>query len=279
MARIRDTIPEFEGFAKKAFLESPVVRQRLWEDEYRAAHPDVFASFFAEHGSEAGIPAVTRELSHVRKVAAEAAGALPELIEKVEPAVRDDLGMTDAEPPLHVLMVGTFSANAFVARLGSDVAVLHCLEWFSDRETGQVLIAHEDTHAWHEIALGDPPPADDLAWLAVYEGLAVQTSKAVVPDRPEDDYFWYGVAGFEDWLPWCRDNRDVLRERFQEALDWEDQPRAVEAFFGSGFVEDHWRTGFFLADELVANADHSRAELAELTVDEGRTLVREYFGK
>lgn len=279
MPRIRDTSPEFERFAKKAFLESPVVRQRLWQEEYRAAHPDVFEAFFASHGSERGISAVTRELSHVRKIASEAASALPELIENVEPAVRDQLGMAEGQPPLHVLMVGTFSANAFVVRLDSDVAVLHCLEWFSGPDVGQVLIAHEDTHAWHETALGDPPPADDLAWLALYEGLAVQTSKVVVPDRPEDDYFWYGVAGFEDWLPWCRENRDALRERFQEALDWEDQPQAVEAFFGSGFVEDHWRTGFFLADELVANAGHSLADLAKLSVDEGRALVRETFGK
>lgn len=275
MPRIRDTSPEFERFAKKAFLESPVVRQRIWGEEYRAAHPDVFAAFFAGHGSDQGVPAVARELSHVRKIAAEAASTMTGLIEDVEPAVRDQLAMDDVEPPLHVLMVGTFSANAFVARLDGDVAVLHCLEWFSGPETARVLIAHEDAHAWHETALGHSPPAQDPAWLALYEGLAVRTSKAVVPDRPEEDHFWYGVAGFEDWLPWCRENRDTLRERFREALDWEDQAQATEAFFGSGFVEDHWRTGFFLADDLIAGIDRPLADLARLSVEDGKQLVRE----
>lgn len=279
MPRIRDTSPEFDSYARKAFLESPVVRQKLWEDEYQSAHPDVFEAFFAGHGEQEGVAAVARELSNVRKVASEAAASMPGLIEEVEPKVRDLLGMSEEDAPQHVLMVGTFSANAFVARLEGDVAVLHCLEWFSEPETARVLIAHEDTHAWHERALGEQPPAEDLAWLAFYEGLAVRSSKAAVPDRPEDDYFWYGVAGFEDWLPWCQENREALRERFRDAVDWEDQAQAVEAFFGSGFVEDHWRTGFFLADELIAGMDRSLAELARLGVEEGRAAVRDALGQ
>lgn len=274
MALIRNTIPDFQRFASRALSEDEGTRQRLWDELYRAVNPDVFATFFAGHGSRDGIPALARRLRGVRGRVQEAVSVLPQIIEEVEPQVRRTLMMDEAPEPLHVLMVGSFSANAFVDRLSDDVAVFHCLEWFAGAEPTRVLVAHEDTHAWHEIALG-PTPDRDSSWTAFSEGLAIAVSRAVVPGRPEDEYFWYGIAGFEDWLPWCREHHDLLRQRFREHLDddW-----ALEAFFGGGLIEDRWRVGFFLADELVRELDLPLPELVSMSVEEGRQAIRSTLG-
>lgn len=275
MARIIDTIPDFVDLARAAFLQDRVTRADLWDKRYRARHPEVFDAFFDGHGDPGQVAAVTHKLSDVRKVAEQAAPVVTGLIEEVEPAVRDALGLAEATEPLHVLMVGTFSANACVVHIGDDVAVLHCLEWFGDADTARVLVAHEDTHAWHETILGRRFP-EDPAWTAFSEGLAVQVSRTVAPGRPDLDYFWYGVAGFEEWLPWCEENRDVLLDRFADVLDDEE---ATEVFFGAGFVEGHWRVGFYLADQIVGSLDTAPADLARMSIDEGRAAVRDALGR
>lgn len=271
--RVLDTIPTFESFAKKAFLEPPVVRSDLWRKRYEAAYPEVLAALAAESG-ELSVPAVVRHLSHVRKLAQRASEVMPGLIDEVEPLVRETLDVPEDPRPLHVLLVGTFAANALVVPIGDDVAVLHCVEWFSGPAPASVLIAHEDTHAWHRLTI-EWPETDDLAWRAFNEGLAVQASREAVPDRPEEEYFWYGVEGFENWLPWCRENRDVLLEHFKDALD---DAEALEAFFGAGFVEGHWRVGFFVADELINRLDTPLRDLVRLKPDDARAAIREALG-
>ncbi|MEX2619781.1 MAG: hypothetical protein WD250_06140 [Egibacteraceae bacterium] len=272
MARILDTIPDFVALAKAAFLEDRATRGYLWDERYRSRHPEVFAVFFDGHGDADQVPAVTHKLTDVRRVVEPAAPIVTRLIEEVEPAVRDTLGLAGLPEPMHVLMVGTFSTNAAVVRLDGEVAVLHCLEWFGEPDTQRVLVAHEDTHAWHETLLGQAPPTD-LAWTAFAEGLAIQVSRAVAPDRPEADYFWYGVAGFEEWLPWCRENQDLVLQRFGKALD-EDEQEATEMFFGAGFIDDQWRVGFYVADALVASLDAGVDELVRLSVEDGREAIR-----
>lgn len=271
--RVLDTIPAFETFAKKAFLEPPVVRADLWRRHYEAAHPEVLGALAAESG-DVSVPAVVRHMSHVRKLAQRASEVMPELIGEVEPVVRDVLDAPEDPRPLHVLVVGGFAANALVTQIDDDVAVLHCVEWFSGPEPASVLIAHEDTHAWHRLVT-PWPETDDLVWRAFTEGLAVHVSRQAVPDCSENEYFWYGVEGFENWLPWCRDNRDLLLERFKDALDDED---ALEAFFGAGFVEGHWRVGFFVADELVSQLEMAPRDLVRLKPDDARTAIREALG-
>lgn len=272
MARILDTIPDFVALSRAAFLEDRATRGYLWDERYRARHPAVFAAFFdGGYGDADQVPAVTHKLSDVRKTVEEAAPIVASLIEEVEPAVRDTLEVNDQPEPLHVLMVGTFSTNACVAPVDGSPAVLHCLEWFSEAETARVLVAHEDTHAWHEMVLGERPP-EDAAWTAFSEGLAVQVSRAVAPGRPEEDYFWYGVKGFEDWLPWCQDNHDLLMDSFAKGLD---DDGATEAFFGAGFVEHQWRVGFYIADHLVGTLGRDLSDLVRMSVDEGRQAIRD----
>lgn len=295
-ARILDTIPDFEKFARKAGLESPVIREQLWSDLYRNKHPEVFEAFFAEQSGREGMHALVRELSKIRVRVKEAAEVMSGLINEVEPAVRQTLGLGGSEAgagaaesggaageeetlagervqtsPLHILMVGTFSTNGFAGRLGDEIAVYHCLEWFSGAEPTRVLIAHEDTHAWHQLKLGQKPP-EDPAWTAFSEGLAIQVSRRVVADRPEYDYFWYGVPGFEEWLDECRKDEAKLLSRFKESLNTE---HATDAFFGGGFVERKWRTGYFLADLLVGKMDRPINELAAMTIEEGRRAIKE----
>lgn len=274
MARIVDTTPTFDRFASAAFLQAPVMREQLWAERYEGAHPEVFEAFYAVQGrSDRGNPLV-RELSRVRQQAAEGSVATKAVIEEVEPAVGHALGVPPSPSPIHVLMVGQFNANALVGRLGGEVALFHCLEWFQSEDSSRVLVAHEDAHAWHEIALGEVP-SDDPAWMAFSEGMAIQASRTVVPGRPDDHYFWYGHAGFEEWLPWCREHRDQVLELFRAALD---EPDATESFFGGGLVEGRWRVGYFVADEVVKGLDRPLPELAAMSVDEARAAVREQLG-
>jgi hypothetical protein len=271
VARILDTTPAFEAYARTAFLESTAVREQQWQDRYEGAHAEVFESFYAKEPATDGRKALVRELSSLRQRVGEAAPALTGIVEEVDRQVKAALGVTAASAPVHVLIVGPSSTNAVVGRLGDDVALFHCLEWFRSPDGARVLAAHEDAHAWHEIALGEEPPTDDVAWMAFSEGMAIHASRAVVPGRPEDDYFWFGYDGFEDWLAWCQERRDELVRRFGEALD---DPAAVDTFFGAGLVEGRWRVGYFVADEVVKGLGRTLPELAAMSVAEGREAVR-----
>lgn len=272
MARILDILPSFEEFARKIFVDSPIVRESKWKDLYETANAEVFEAFYAGQADTAGRSAIVRELTLVRDRVREGGPVLHRLIEEVEPAVRDTLGLAATPDPLHVLLVGPYSVNVLVTPMGDDVAVFHCLEWFQSEEGSRVLVAHEDAHAWHRIVLGPVPPADDAAWTAFSEGLATRVSRVVVPDRPEADYFWFGHEGFEDWLPWCQEHRRDLLTRFRDELDQAD---TAATFFGSGLVEKRWRVGYYVADQVVAAIDRPLPELVALSVDEARAAVRD----
>jgi hypothetical protein len=173
-------------------------------------------------------------------------------------------------------MVGTFTTNAAVGRLNDEVTVFHCLEWFQTAAGARILVAHETTHAWHELALGVKPPEDDAAWLAFYEGLAIAASREVVPGRPDLEYYWYGHEDVETWLDFCQERHDDLLEHFRASLD---APETVETYFGGGMIQGQWRVGFYLADELVRSLNRPLPELVAMSVDEGRQAIREALGK
>lgn len=275
MARVLDTIPTFEAFARKAFLESPYIRESLWEEHYEQAYPAVFEAFYSVVPPGDGRTALARELSAVRKRAKTAAPIMESLINEVEPTVAEALGVAPATWPRHVLMVGSMAASAVVGRVDDEVALFHCLEWFHTTEGARVMVAHEDAHALHAIAL-DEPLAEDAAWTAFYEGVAIEASRIAVSGRAEEDYFWYGHDEFGEWLPWCRAHRDLLIERFRDSLE---EPGAADTFFGAGLVEGQWRTGFFLADMLVNGLGLPLPELAAMSESEGRAAIREALGR
>lgn len=270
MARILDTIPEFEAYARRAGLESRVVRETLWRQMYEGAHQKIFNAFFDGPGSRDGLPALVRELARVRERARDAVSVVSAAIEEIDSAVAKQIGAAEAEPPLHILMVGTFTANAAVGRIDDDLVVFHCLEWYQTPEGARVLAAHEATHAWHERRVA-PPEDEDVPWLLLSEGLAIHASRAVVPGRPDHEYFWYGHPGFDDWLQWCRDHRTELWRTLQKSLD---DPEAADVMFGSGRIDGRWRVGFWLADEVVARLDRPLDDIASLEPDEARAAVR-----
>jgi hypothetical protein len=269
--RILDTLPAFDDYARKAFVDTPVMREMRWRELYESAHPEVFKAFYDDSAVQEGRSAVVRELTLVRERAREGGPVLHQAIEELEPAVRQVMGVAPTPDPLHVLMVGSYSVNVLVGRMGDDVTLFHCLEWFQSEEGTRVLVAHEDAHAWHQIVLGTRPPEADAAWMAFSEGLATVVSREVVPGRPDDDYYWFGHEGFDDWLPWCREHRGELLARFRDELDAEG---TAESWFGSGLVEKRWRLGYYLADELVRGMDRPLPELVALSVDEARAAVR-----
>ena len=269
-----DTLADFESYARKAALATPFLREEMWKDKYEKAHPDVFKAFYATHGSPTGRAAIVRELSRVRTRLDEAAPVVRDAIKDVDDRMPQLLGVPSDPSPLHVLMVGTFTTNAAVGRLNDDIAVFHCLEWFQTPEGERVLVAHETTHAWHELALGAAPP-DDAAWMAFSEGLAIAASRELVPDRPELEYYWYGHGDVEHWLDFCRDNHDRLMDHFAASID---VPETVETYFGGGMIEGQWRVGFYLADELVKDLGKSLPQLAAMSVDDGRAAIRSALG-
>ncbi|MGH9077662.1 MAG: hypothetical protein ACRDY0_09470 [Acidimicrobiales bacterium] len=274
MPRILDTTPSFEAFARKAFLESPYVREKLWEERYEGAHPEVFEAFYSEEPSVAGRSALVRDLTALRELAGPAAAVMATLVTEVEPRVARALGMAEGPRPGHVLLVGPMSASAVVGQMGEEITLFHCVEWFKTEPGARILVAHEDTHAFHQLRVSHPVPTD-LAWTAFYEGVALRASREVLPGRAEQDYYWYGYAGFDDWLPWCRDHAGDLLARFGDAID---DPAGAETFFGAGLVDGQWRVGFYVADLLVGRIGRTLPELVAMTVDEGRAAVLDALG-
>ena len=229
----------------------------------------------ATGGEQGGMAAMVRELSEIRKRVKDAVPIMTDMIEEIDPGLADLLGLAPDPSPVHVLMVGTFTTNSVVGRLGDDVAVFHCLEWFQSPEGTRVLVAHEGSHGWHEIALeqaGQTAPDDDMAWMVFSEGLATQISRAAVPDAPEIDYFWYGHPEAQDWLPWCKQHIEELRKHVRASLYI---PEALETFFGGGVVDGKWLVGYYLADRVVADLGKSLPELVAMSVDDARAAVRE----
>jgi len=275
MPRLVDTTPAFDTFARKVALHTPLQRDRQWHELYESQFPEVFEAFNAEYGSAEGRTALTRELSNVRERVVDAAPVVRAHIEAIDPALARALEIPLEPSPLHVLLVGSFMTNAAVSRVGDDVAVFHCLEWFQSPEGAKVLVAHESTHAWCELATGEIFPDDDAAALAFTEGVAIEASRQLAPGQPDQDYFWYGHPDVDDWLPWCREHRDQLVDAFASGLD---DPATIEAFFGGGFVESKWRVGYFVADEVVRHLGLPLPELAHMTVAEGKAAVRAALG-
>ena len=268
-------MPAFEAFARKAGLESPLGRELAWKKTYQASNSDVFLAFDETvPTSDGGLQALVKELSNVRTRVREATPLMTEIVEEVDPKLPEILGVPPEPAPVHVLMVGAFATNSAVGRLGDDVAVFHCLEWFQSAEGTKVLVAHEGAHAWHQLAMdraGQDPPDEDLAWMLFSEGLATQVSRAAVPEAPEIDYFWYGHPEAQGWLPWCEQHVEELRKHLRASLDI---PEAVDTFFGAGLVDGKWRVGYYVADQLVASLGMSLPELAALRVDDARAAVR-----
>jgi hypothetical protein len=234
----------------------------------------VFKGFAdATGGTTDGLAAMVRQFSEVRQRVKEAAPLLTLMIDEVDPAVARVMAVDTDPAPLHVLMVGTFATPSTVGRVGDDVAVFHCLEWFQTSDGTRVLVAHEDTHAWHQITLNEKneqAPDDDLAWMIFTEGFATRVSRAVVPDAAEIDYFWYGHPESQGWLEWCQEHVEELRKHMRASLDI---PEAIETFFGAGLVDGKWRVGHYLADQLVGSLGASLPELAAMSVQEARAAV------
>ncbi|MGH9278742.1 MAG: hypothetical protein ACRD12_11660 [Acidimicrobiales bacterium] len=271
MPRILDTLSGFEVFARKAGLENPMTREVLWKDVYENAYPEVFEGFYAAVPDPQPPTGVVRELSRVRERVEEGAPVVRQAITDAEKAMPAVLGRPAEPSPRHVLMVGTLTTNAAVGRIGDDVAVFHCLEWFQSPEGAQVLAAHETTHGWHEIALGAKPPAD-AAWTAFSEGLAIAASRQLMPGRPDLEYYWFGHGEVDTWLEFCQERYGDLVEHFRASLDASE---TVETYFGSGLIQGQWRVGFYLADKLVASLGRPLPELVTLSVDEGRQAIRD----
>lgn len=272
MPDILDTIPAFEEFAREAALESPVFREKLWRQRYEEAHAEAFEGYYATQTSRSRPTRMVRELAAVRRRVEGYAPVLRQAIEDVDAVVRDLLDAPTGAAPLHVLMVGNGATNAIVGRLAGRVAVYHCLEWTQPAVAAKVLTAHEVTHAWQQLLLRSDGPGDaDLAWLVYCEGLAIQTSRMAVPERPEQEYFWYGLSGFEAWPDWCRSRRAQLRTRLLAGLD--GSAEAVQMFTGQ-VADEPSRTGYFIADDLVGALGRPLAQLARMAPAEARSVVR-----
>ena len=271
MPKIIDTSKTFDAFAASVEMETPLIREMRWRDSYEAEYPDVFAAFYTAQGSRDRPAGMLHNVSRVRMHVQQAATALPAIVEEIDAAVGQALGFEPDEGPVHVLLVGTAGANAVVGRLGDDVAVFHSLEWYQAPEPARVAAAHETAHGWHELHLTGPQPLDNAGWPVFEEGLAVHTSRAVVPGRPEEEYFWYGLEGFEGWAQWCVDNRQKLRHRLHHALS---DASKLGDMFGSGTVGGHHRTGYHLADALIAEMNRPLPELARLAPEDAAEAIR-----
>jgi hypothetical protein len=127
MAHIIDTAGDFEEYARRAALKGMVDRELLWRQLYEGGRPELFEAFRASPGVGEDRHALVRDLSSLREQARRAAPVVRQMVQEVEPAVAEALGLPPDPAPVHVLLVGNASINAVVGRLDGDVALFHCL--------------------------------------------------------------------------------------------------------------------------------------------------------
>lgn len=170
---------------------------------------------------------------------------------KVESAFREIktlLGNNSEIPFVIVFFVSAFDNNAFVAPYDEYKSML-CLP--IEGHLSDIVIAHELTHIIHgEQASLEMSWERPIAEMVLQEGLALQVSKYLVPDKKDEAYFGMGQEG--GWLQSCHNHRTKILHGIIPYLP-ESNREAVDKFtFGTG-TSGHQREAYYVGWEFVAS--------------------------
>lgn len=131
----------------------------------------------------------------------------------------------DREPVEAYLLVGFFSPEAFLLRIGKKAVVVFGLERYRDFSHLDVFYAHELAHLLIERKKIAVPQEKKAHWYLLTEGMACWFSSRVLPEHPLTDHVFLSRGR----LNWCWQNLPLLRKIFRRYQEDERKIRELES--------------------------------------------------
>lgn len=170
-----------------------------------------------------------------------------------------------------VLFVGNFENNAFAFTM-NDMSRVHFP--VETAEYRKVAMAHEFAHVVHERLCGVGGYVIPIAVLAMKEGIAMHTSKAVVPGEPDGVY----TSMIEPaWLDRCGAKHGAILDGIAPFLTEASEEAMWRFTMGTGTageVREVYYVGWHVVDHLLRQG-RTLAELARLQEGEIIAVVQE----
>ncbi len=142
---VRSTIPDY-----LRLLEAPEgeARRAAWVDDYEAAHPAVFATYYQSWGNPDGRAAAADAVTSLAPVIPGREARARSLVER---AGHDlvDIAVLDRPQIPAVLLVGGHTSNGWVADIEGISSLFLALEFLGEPPLDDVLVVHEAVHLGH----------------------------------------------------------------------------------------------------------------------------------
>lgn len=252
LAGVRKLISTVDEYRALASIEDRQRRREAWVDEYEAAHPDVFTTYYSAWGDR-----------DRREAAADGAPRLVETIVAREARMRSVLAVLEdrmaragvgVEGLQTVLLVGVSTSNGWAAISSGVPSLFLALELLTDGPGDEVLAVHEAIHAVHQGRVRDVEAVPETVAFALYcEGLAVAASRLAVPGLADSQYLWFDAA-HADWVHECESHSHGIRSFVADHLDSpEDDPAVAGVFLNRPIDGLPTRCGYWLGDQMISD--------------------------
>lgn len=170
-----------------------------------------------------------------------------------------------------LLFVGNFENNAFAFTMNGVARVHFPVETDDYR---RIIMAHEFTHVVHEHLCGVGGYVTPIGVLAMKEGLALHTSKAVVPGEPDEHY----VSCTDlPWLDRCVAKHQEILAGIQPFLTEASEAAMWRFTMGTGTTgeaREVYYVGWRAVEHLLSQG-RTLGELARLKESEMIAVVQE----
>jgi hypothetical protein len=254
---ILDTFPEFEMYWRKYKDVTIETQIEAWASEYMQSWPHLFAKLTKQYKSEGEewkkvakervFPYLGTNLLKIRR-------ARKALLSESKKTIRNVQRRAKSSFPIDIIIyvgigLGAGWATSYLGRPALLFGLENIAEeGWTDKSEVIGLVRHELGHLFHSFwreragkRFGSGP-----LWDLYTEGFADRFENSAQSDRKthmsKDD------EG-EEWLEWCRNNRQWLASEFLTRLNKKGDMRM---FFGSWYqIHGYGQTGYFIGSELV----------------------------
>jgi hypothetical protein len=276
---IIDTFPAFLSFWESARRESLDAQLDGWANTYLAPWPELLEKQKRDYSDE-GYD--WRQIAEERVIPFWAerlplmTRAHENLLEVCTPVYKRARKALDfREELLFVVYVGIGCGAGWATTYQSKAAILLGLENIAEEgwEEADVLrglVAHEIGHVWHFERRAQAGLAKRSGpWWDLYTEGVAQRCEHVTVGRDT----WHMAAKHEDWLSWCRGEKQWLSNEFLRVVDAGGEARQ---FFGSWFdIRGYKQTGYFLGHEAVRQLEGEMALQQIALLEDVETAIRD----
>ncbi len=276
MAMLTSTVDDYVAMAQ---IADSAARRHAWVEQYEAAHPEVFETYYKHWGK-----------AENRERAADGAPDLAPVIQDRERRVRRLLSETEME--LHtqgliddgidtVLLVGGHTSNGWVTEFRGRPTLFLALEFLPDPPFDQILALYEGMHVVHHrlADLGAWPETIGAALFA--EGFAVAATRQLALDLKDSAYLWFD-DDHESWVQQCCTDSKAIRSFALNSFDQPDRDDRSRGLFTQHPLPSSLlqRCGYWLGDQMTSRwiADgRNLRDLGLMTANEALTATRDWL--